>query len=72
MTKQQYKQFARLWVGQLLWEVKFDRNSVDCPDEEKDQIELAINEQFFRLLGLNENIMDAQEIYDLIMADDSF
>lgn len=66
MTKQQAKQFARLWIGQLLWEVKFDRNSVDCPDEEKDQIEFAINAEFFKLLGLNENIMDAQEIYNLI------
>ncbi len=71
MTKNQAKQFARIWVGQLLWEVKFDRNSVDCPDEEKDLIESAINDQFFKLLGLNENIMDAQEIYDLIITDDS-
>jgi hypothetical protein len=66
MTKQQSKHFARLWIGQLLWEVKFDRDSVDCPDEEKDQIEFAINEQFFKLLGINEDIMDAQEIYNLV------
>ncbi len=66
MTKNQAKQFARIWVGQLLWEVKFDRNSVDCPDEEKDQIESAINDQFFKLLGLNENIMDTQGIYNLV------
>lgn len=71
MTKNQAKQFARIWVGQLLWEVKFDRESVDCAPVEKDMIEQAINDQFFKLLGLNENIMDAQEIYDLIITDDS-
>ncbi len=36
------------------------------PDEEKDQIESAINDQFFKLLGLNENIMDTQGIYNLV------
>ena len=66
VTKQQAKAFARIWVGQLLWEVEFDRNSVDCPDEEKDLIESAINDQFFKLLGLNENILNAQEIYDIV------
>jgi hypothetical protein len=71
MTKQQAKQFAKLWIGQLLWEIRFNRESINCPDEEKDQIEFAINEQFFKLLGLNENIMNAQEIYDLVTTDDS-
>jgi len=65
MTKNQAKQFARIWVGQLLWEVKFDRNSVDCPDEEKDQIESAINDQFFKLLGFK-GLMSPQELYDLL------
>lgn len=70
MTKQQAKHFARLWIGQFLWTVRFNRESVDCPDEEKDQIEFAINEQFFKLLGIHENIMDAQEIYDLVTTEE--
>ena len=70
MTKQQTKHFARLWIGQFLWTVRFNRESVDCPDEEKDQIEFAINEQFFKLLGIHENIMDAQEIYDLVTTEE--
>lgn len=65
MTKNQAKQFSRIWIGQLLWEVKFDRNSIDCPDDDKDLIESSINEQFFKLLGLY-GIMDAQEIYDVV------
>ena len=65
MTKNQAKQFARIWVGQLLWEVKFDRNSVDCPDEEKDLIESAINDQFFKLLGFK-GLMSPKELYDLL------
>lgn len=65
MTKNQAKQFARIWTGQLLWEFKFDRNSIDCPDEDKDLIESAINEQLFKLLGIY-GMMDAQEIYDVV------
>lgn len=65
MTKNQAKQFARIWIGQLLWEVKFDRNSIDCPDEDKDLIESAINDQFFKLLGLC-GMMEACDIYDLV------
>jgi len=65
MTKSQAKQFARIWIGNLLWEVKFDRNSVDCPDEDKDQIEQAINDQFFKMLGTNGH-MDPQDVYDVI------
>jgi len=69
MTKNQAKQFARIWVGQLLWEVKFDRNSVDCPDEEKDLIESMINDQFFKLLG-HCGAMFPQEIYDTIITEE--
>lgn len=70
MTKQQAKVFAKAWIGQLLWEVDFDRKSVNCPDEEKDMIELAINDEFFKLLG-KFGYLSPQEIYDIIMSDDS-
>jgi len=65
MTKEQAKKFARVWIGQLLWEVNFDRKSVDCPDEDKDIIELAINDQFFKLLGKCD-YLSPQEIYDIM------
>jgi len=64
VTKEQAKKFARVWIGQLLWEVTFDRKSVDCPDEDKDMIELAINDQFFKLLGKC-GYLSSQEIYDI-------
>lgn len=70
MTKQQAKQFAKIWVGQLLWEVKFDRDSIDCTDEDKDLIQAAIQEQFFKLMGRHE-LLTIQEAYDLITSDDS-
>lgn len=70
MTKQQAKVFARIWIGNLLWEVKFDRDSIDCPDEHKDLIQAAIQEHFFKLLGVYE-CLTPQQVYDLIMIDDS-
>jgi len=70
MTKQQAKAFAKIWVGQLLWLHDFDRNSVDCPDGDKNEIEWAINDQFFKLLGRNELMLNPQEIYDIIMTEE--
>jgi len=70
MTPQQAKQFARLWIGNLVWEVAFDSDSVDCPDEDKSMIKVAIDDQFFKLLG-NKGMMSPQDIYDVIVTDDS-
>lgn len=65
MTKKEAKKFAEVWIGNLLWEVNFKRESINCPDEDKDLIQSAIQEKFFKLMGKYEYITP-QAIYDLI------
>lgn len=66
MTKQQAKQFAKLFIGSKFYEYRFfDKNLIDCPDEDKQLIQTEINAALCKMLGNISGYLSPQEIYEL-------
>ena len=65
MTKSQAKQFAKIYIGQLFYDHTFDKDLVDCPDEDKDLMEVEINNLLCRMLGVSD-CLDPQDIYNIV------
>jgi len=64
MTKQQAKQFAKIYIGQLFYDHTFDKDEIVAPDEDKDLMEVEINNLLCRMLGVYDSL-SPQEIYDI-------
>ena len=65
MTKQEAKAFAKIYIGQLFYDHTFDKDEIDCPDEDKDLMEVEINNLLCRMLGVYD-CLDPQDIYNIV------
>ena len=65
MTKSQAKAFAKIYIGQLFYDHTFDKDGIDCPDEDKDLIEVEINNLLCRMLGVYD-CLGPTDIYNIV------
>jgi len=65
MTKSQAKAFAKIYIGQLFYDHTFDKDQIECPDEDKALIEVEINNLLCRMLGVYD-CLEAQDIYNIV------
>ena len=64
MTKNQAKQFARIYIGQLFYDHTFLKDEIVAPDEDKELMEVEVNNLLCRMLGVYDSL-SPQEIYDI-------
>lgn len=64
MTKNQAKQFAKIYIGQLFYDHIFLKDEIVAPDEDKELMEVEVNNLLCRMLGVYDSL-SPQEIYDI-------
>ena len=69
MTKQQAKQFAKIYVGQIWFDHIFKRDEIDASEHDKNLMEAEVGAFFQRILG-NCTYMTPDEIYNVIITEE--